>query len=71
MRKDVYFCDVCDHPKREANHWFLVTFGSKVLFLQPWEGAGEELEKSADLHLCGAECVNKVVGKFLVGEKWK
>lgn len=71
MRRDVYSCDVCGVPKGTANHWFLVTYGEKQLIISPWQGATDADIRQADLHICGSECMNKVVSKFMVGQKWK
>lgn len=89
MRSETYSCDVCGRVKKEANHWFLVTYSGgqsaypprihnvppriypRTLILEAWEGATPEAIFQSDINLCGAECVNKVVGKFLSGQEWK
>lgn len=70
MRVEAFTCDVCGAMRKAANHWFLFVYGDRSLILEPWDGASAEAIKRADLHVCGNECVNKVVDKFLGGKKW-
>jgi len=69
VRAETYCCDVCLAKHQTANHWFLAEYGERELILAPWECATDEAIREASLHLCGSECVNKIVAKFLSGKK--
>ncbi len=65
MLKATYICDICGAKRKEANHWFSARLGyargtpSSVTF-QRWEDSDEH-----DSHLCGQECVHKMLDKWM------
>ena len=74
-RPNLPVCDECGAVKREANHWWRVTFsgssdpieilhqGPLVLAIEPWC-----LSIDPGLDLCSEACVHQTVSKYLRGE---
>ena len=67
MYQTIACCDVCGRTKREANHWHLLdaaTFKDGEGFnLTGWSDAAAK--QSLYLFLCSAECVTKMLNKYL------
>ncbi len=66
MKKEQYTCDVCGRAKGEVNHWWRARVGN-ALHIYHWEyfGEGGDDESVPTKHICGHECLNKLVAAFL------
>jgi len=70
MEKRTYTCDVCGTDKKETNHWFAVFVMARVspppriyvVSLQDLAGCREE---EAAKHVCGEQCVTKMISQSL------
>jgi hypothetical protein len=74
-----YACDVCQTPKKEANHWwkaFLLKIDGAIasVLVVGWDvnritAPGGQIQtltvEDADAHLCGEECALKYISKNL------
>ena len=70
--RTVYQCDGpnCEQQRKEVNHWFQMrcvpSFGADpaTLFIFKWGSTSDGCK-----HLCGQECVQKMVEKWLATGK--
>lgn len=73
MRKDTFTCDVCGVERKDANHWFVLSFrndghvegvevGISVLIYY-WTDKTAKLPNVR--HACGQQCVLKHINEFL------
>lgn len=61
-----YKCDVCGKQKGDVNHWFVVVSATSFLAIRPWpKEPNDAMTFDGTAHLCGAECVQKMVSQFL------
>ena len=59
-----FACDMCGKEKRKTNHWFLAYLAAgQGLVVGQWN---DDVATDADvLHLCGNNCVHKLVERYL------
>lgn len=69
MKVETFRCDECGHLKEQTNHWWAVTVLSAppAAVIEPLDEFSKKHDKWADpmLSLCGRECVQKVVERFM------
>jgi hypothetical protein len=61
-----YACDECGAPKRDVNHWWLLTYylGGRIN-IAPWSDDHAAEEEVA--HLCGTRCLFVRITKLIGG----
>jgi hypothetical protein len=64
MIRHTISCDLCGAQKREANHWFIAYQESGELHVSNW--ASPHLFRPGTKHLCGENCLHKLLSTFLV-----
>jgi hypothetical protein len=60
---EVYRCDECGAEKKETNHWFVISNAVGLFRIQTWN------PDAVSGHICGEQCVHKVLQKWLEGVK--
>jgi hypothetical protein len=62
----IYRCDVCGIEKKESNHWWRVRAGN-ALHIYHWNyfGEGGDDDSVPTKHICGSECLHKIVQNFI------
>lgn len=65
--KQVTYCDNCQKPKGETNHWYYVEEGPGYFTVSlAIEGPPPLLEGNDEpLDVCGEECVSKLLQKWM------
>ena len=66
MELVTFKCDVCGREKQASNHWWRVRVGN-ALHIYHWDyfGEGGEDDSIKHRHICGQECLMKVVQQFM------
>lgn len=66
MKQEQYACDMCGRQKQQSNHWFRVRVGN-ALHIYHWKyfGEGGDDDSILTAHICGEECMQLLVSKFL------
>jgi hypothetical protein len=66
MEQRVYKCDVCGRERQQSNHWFVVRFGD-AFHVYHWDffGEGREDDSIPHKHICGQECLQRILQPFL------
>ena len=70
MKEEIYTCDGCGKQKGETNHWYVLLRGTEfrqLLGIGPFDLVMKQaaLDKESALHLCGEECLLKMVARNL------
>jgi hypothetical protein len=66
MEQRVFKCDICQREKQQSNHWYRVRIGN-ALHLYHWTyfGEGGDDDSVPTKHVCGRECLGKLMQLFL------
>lgn len=70
MIQSVPICDLCNAQKKEVNRWFVAIPQPNGLLFLKWETAAATglIYLPGAKHLCGQQCVHKVMDAFMSGE---
>ena len=65
-KTEQFSCDVCGRPKRDVNKWFRVRRGEAFhIYYWDFDREGALDDSIETLHVCGQECLLKLLQPFL------
>lgn len=67
VKKEIYECDTCGTHKKETNNWWVAITGETfdvVPFGQPFV-LPSNIKDTDVLHICGQDCLIKVLSRWL------